>query len=136
MLVYLIKEVRDIYNLDIQSITLRLDSGRRFCTNERFSDNTYINLNFNNPESADEYTEGLFENVLGMVPLRSHIDAGHHRWLRFETEDGKILEIRPDHGISGGWKSRSKYLNLDGLGGMTEAYKEGADVLYYVIIKK
>lgn len=136
MLVYLIKEVRDIYNLDIQSITLRLDSGRRFCTNERFSDNTYINLNFNNPESADEYTEGLFENVLGMLPLRSHIDAGHHRWLRFETEDGKILEIRPDHGISGGWKSRSKYLNLDGLGGMTEAYKEGTDVLYYVIIKK
>lgn len=136
MLVYLIKEVRDTYNLDIQGVTLRLDSSRRFCSNNKFGDYTYINLNFETPESADEYTEGLFEDVLGVVPFRSHIDAGHHRWLRFETEDGKILEIRPDHGISGGWKSSSKYMNLDSLGGMTEAFREGGDVLYYVIIKK
>ena len=47
-----------------------------------------------------------------------------------------MLEIRPDHGISGGWKSSSKYMNLDSLGGMTEAFREGGDVLYYVIIKK
>lgn len=136
MLVYLIKELRDIYNLDIQSITLRLDSQRRYCSNDKFGDYTYINHNFDTPESADNYTEGLFSNVLGIIPFRSNIDAGHHRWLRFETEDEKILEIRPDHGISGGWKSRSKYLNLESLGGMTEAYKEGTDVLYYVIIKK
>ncbi len=130
MLVYLIKEVRDAYNLDIQTITLRLDSGRRYCTNDKFGDNTYINFNFDTPESADDYTEGLFEDALGIVPFRSHIDAGHHRWLRFETEDGKVLEIRPDHGISGGWRSSSKYMNLDSLGGMTEAYKDGGDVLY------
>ncbi len=136
MLVYLIQEVKETYNLDIQNVTLRLDSSRRFCANERFGDYTYINLNFDSPEAADEYTEELFDSVLGIVPLRSHIDAGHHRWLRFETEDGKILEIRPDHGISGGWKSSSKYMNLDSLGGMTEAYREGGDVLYYVIIKK
>lgn len=136
MLVYLIKEVRDTFKLNIQSITLRLDSGHRYCTNDRFGDNTYINLNFDTPESADEYTEKLFDNVLGIIPFRSHIDAGHHRWLRFETEDGKTLEIRPDHGISGGWKSSSKYMNLDSLGGMTEVYKDNIDILYYIIIKK
>lgn len=136
MLVYLIKEVKDTYSLDIRGVTLRLDSNSRFCSNDRFSDYTYINLNFDTPESADEYTEGLFEDVLGIVPIHSSVDAGHHRWLRFETEDGKTLEIRPDHGISGGWKSRSKYMNLDSLGGMTEAFREGGDILYYVIIKK
>lgn len=136
MLVYLIKEIRDTYNLDIQDVTLRLDSGRRYCTNDRFGDYTYINFNFDTPESADKYTKELFEDVLSVIPYHSHIDAGHHRWLRFETEDGKVLEIRPDHGISGGWKSSSKYMNLDSLGGMTEAFRDGGDVLYYVIIKK
>lgn len=136
MLVYLVKEIKDKYNLDIQSVTLRLESNRRFCSNDRFSENSYISMNFDSPESANEYTERLFDEVLDIVPFYSTIDPGHHRWLRIETEDGKILEIRPDHGISGGWKSNSKYLNLDSLGGMTEAYSSDSEILYYIIIKR
>ena len=136
MLVYLIKEMQQLFSFTIDNITLQLDSPKRKCVNERFNDWTPIGMNFPCKEDADEYTDNLFVNVLDVAPEHSFNDADHHRWLKIETEDGGRVEIRPDHGISGGYKSDSKYMNLDSLNGSVSVVRNNEDVLYYVIIKK
>ena len=136
MLVYLIKEVRDIFGFTIDTITLQLDSHKRKCTNDRFNDYTFISFNVPCAEEADKYTDDLIQKVLGIEAEHSPEDADHHRWLRIETKDGKRVEIRPDHGISGGYKSYSRYLNYKNLRGSVEARRGDGDVLYYVIVKR
>lgn len=135
MLVYLIKDMRDLFGFTINNVMLQLDSPRRRCENDNFSDWIPINLNFPNSKEADEYTDRLFNDVLGIDAEHSFNDADHHRWLRFETEDGASVEIRPDHGISGGYRTRSKYLDIDTLDGSEEVNRNRDEkVLYYVII--
>lgn len=135
MLVYLINEMRSLFGFSIDSVKLQLDSPKRKCNNLYFSDYTYIHLNFENKDMADNYTDELFDKVLGVAPKHLLTDADHHRWLRIETEDGGMVEIRPDHGISGGYSSRSQYMNLNSLGGSVRVYRNDEDVLYYIIIK-
>ena len=136
MLVYLIDEMRNLFGFSIDNITLQLDSPKRKCVNERFNDWTPISMNFSSKEEADKYTDQLFLDIFGIDPEHSFNDADHHRWLRINTEDGALVEIRPDHGISGGYRSDSKYMNLDTLSGSVSVVRNNEDVLYYVIIKK
>ena len=136
MLVYLISEMKNIFGFTIDNITLQLDSPKRKCNNDRFNDWTPINMNFSSKEDADEYTDNLFQDVLNINPEHSSNDADHHRWLKIGTEDGGCVEIRPDHGISGGYRSDSKYMNLDSLNGSVSVVRNNEDILYYVIIKK
>ena len=136
MLVYLVKEMRDLFGFSIDNVTLQLDSPKRKCTNERFGDWTPISMNFDDKAKADEYTDKLFQKEVGIDPEHSFNDADHHRWLRIETEDGGLVEIRPDHGISGGYRSDSKYMNLDSLTGAVSVVRNNEEVLYYIIIKK
>lgn len=136
MLVYLIKEMKDLYGFSINSVLLQLDSPKRKCHNDNFNDWTYIYKNFGDVKEADNYTSQLFENVLEVEATFSGADAGHHRWLRFEPTDGGVVEIRPDHSISGGYHSRSQYMNLDVLNGKVHVTRHDEDVLYYVIIRK
>lgn len=137
MLVYLIDDMRSIFGFNIQSVGLRLDSPRRKCENDRFNDYSYISSNFPTAQEADDYTESLFEDVLDVTPIFSSHDAKHPRWLKIETEDGGSVEIRPDHGISGGWRSKATYMNLDSLDGNVVASRYPDEVvLYYIIIKK
>lgn len=110
--------------------------GKRRCQNDRFNDWTPISFNFESKEDADAYTDRLFLDVLNIDPEHSFNDADHHRWLKIETTDGNLVEIRPDHGISGGYKSESKYMNLDSLNGSVRVVRNNEDVLYYIIIKK
>ena len=135
MLVYLIKEMRDLFGFSIKTLTLQLDSPRRRCQNYAFSDNSVINYNWENASDADAYTDELCENVLGITPTHSSLDADHHRWLRIETEDGGKVEIRPDHGISGGYHSYFHYVDLDNLDDQVLVFRNNEDVLYYIIIK-
>ena len=135
MLVYLIKEMRDLFGFSIKTLTLQLDSPRRRCQNYAFSDNSVINYNWENASDADAYTDELCENVLGITPTHSSQDADHHRWLRIETEDGGKVEIRPDHGISGGYHSYFHYVDLDNLDDQVMVFRNNEDVLYYIIIK-
>jgi superfamily II DNA/RNA helicase/rubrerythrin len=136
MLVYLIQEIKNLFGLTINNVTLQLDSPKRKCNNEHFNDWTYINLNFEKKEDADEYTNNLFKKVLDVEPDFSPNDADHHRWLKIETTEGGIVEIRPDHGISGGYKSDSKYMNLNTLNGSVLVTRNNEEVLYYIIIRK
>ena len=134
MLVYLIKGMKDLFGFTIQNVMLQLDSRKRKCDNERFNEYTTINLNFPSKEEADNYTDKLFNDLFGVDAEHSFKDADHHRWLRIETEDGAYVEIRPDHGISGGYRTSSTYLNIDSLGGSVQVTRNDENVLYYVII--
>lgn len=136
MLVYLINEMKNLFGFTIDNITLQLDSPKRKCVNDRFNDWTPISLNFSSKEEADEYTDNLIQDVFDIDPEHSFQDADHHRWLKIETANGGRVEIRPDHGISGGYRSDSKYMNLDSLNGSVRVTRNNEDVLYYVIIKK
>ena len=136
MLVYLIKEMQDMFGFTIGKLTLQLDSPRRRCQNSGFSVNSPINHNWEEVHDADSYTDELCENVLGVTPVHSSQDADHHRWLRLELPGGKKVEIRPDHGISGGYHAYSQYMDLDNLDEQTPVYRNNEDVLYYIIIKQ
>ena len=135
MLVYLVKEMREQFGFSINSFTLQLNSPRRKCQNYTFSENSVINHNWDNASDADSYTDEICFNVLGLIPIHSSQNADHHRWLRIELEDGRKVEIRPDHGISGGYHSYSQYMDLDNLDDQVMVYRNNEDVLYYIIIK-
>lgn len=137
MLTYLIDEMRSLFGFTIRDITLQLDSPRRKCVNGNLKDDTPIFLNFDSAVAADEYTDALIEDVLGIAPEHSHLDANHHRWLRIASSKGTV-EIRPDHGISGGWKSNATYMSIHRLDGNTfvKRHREDEEILYYVIIKR
>lgn len=135
MLVYLIKELQTLFRFNILDISLQLDSQRRRCNNEKFNGYTYISNNFDSCENADRYTDELIMDVFDIDPEHSFLTADHHRWLKLVTSDGSKVEIRPDHGISGGWTSQELYKNLDKLDGNVRVIKKNEDVLYYVIIK-
>ena len=136
MLVYLIKELKAIYGFSIDNVMLQLDSPRRNCENERFNDWTYITFNFPNKHDADSYTDSLFVDVLGVDAEHSFEDAAHHRSLKIEAEGGGSVEIRFDHSVSGGYKSDSKYMNLDSLNGSVGVVRNDEDVLYYIIMNR
>ena len=136
MLVYLIKEMRTLFGFSIDKVILQLDSPKRKCNNDHFNDYMFINMNFASKEDADDYTDTLFTDVLDIEPEHSKNDADHHRWLRIETAEDGLVEIRPDHGISGGFRSGSKYMNLNTLTGTVSVDRNNEDVLYYVIMKK
>ncbi len=137
MLVYLINDMKQIFNFSIDSVCLQLQSFNRQCNNERFNDYTHIHHNFRSVEDADKYTQKLFQDVLNIQPDFLDEDANHHRWLRISTDSGSMVEIRPDHSISGGYVSYSQYMNIDTLNGNNvEVIRKSDDVLYYMIIKK
>lgn len=135
MLVYLIKEMQNMFGFKIGSLTLQVDSPKRKCENDRWGANSPIGYNWTNPVEADEYTKQQCEFVLWVKPTFSTQDADHHRWLRMELPDGKRIEIRPDHGICGGYRSYSRYQDVDFLDENVIAYRTNEDVLYYIIIK-
>ena len=135
MLVYLVKEMRDLFGFTIRNLTLQLDSSKRRCLNNSWTNNTFIGLNWYSAEKADEFTDNLCFNVLGLSPSHSTQDADHHRWLRLDLGDGRKVEIRPDHGISGGYRSYAQYADRDNLDDQLMVYRNNEDVLYYIIIK-
>jgi hypothetical protein len=133
MLVYLIKELRDLFGFSIKDVILQLNPDR-VCTSEIFNDWTYIFSNFPDAKDADEYTKELFSNILNINPTFED-GATHHRWIKFETEAG-CVEIRFDHSISGGWKSMKQYRDKDTLDGSVIVTRKDKEILYYMIIKR
>ena len=75
---------------------------------------------------------------MDITPNFSSIIPDHYRWLRIQPlGEDKYVEIRPDHGILGGWKSSHIYGDLNY---MTEyskiESKDDISIVYYLIIKK
>ena len=138
ILVYLIKSMKDRYGFNISKVELMFKSPTRDCHNLKWSYNSYIGFNFPDEQDADAYVQELFENVLSITPVFSQMKPDHHRWLLFQPKDEKgFVEIRPDHGISGGWISPERYIDADILDEST-AIKTAmdTDIVYYLLIKK
>lgn len=140
MLVYLIKELRDEYKFSIKDVSLKVQSRpeKRNCYNPRYSPSSFITFNFPDENDADAYTKKCFEDVLGITPVFSTMVPDHYRWIRIQPEgENCYIELRPDHGISGGWQSSDRYCDLDYLDGSAMAdIKPGDSALYYLLLKK
>ena len=136
LLVNLIKSMQERYGFNISGITLMLHGPSRDCHNPRYNEYTYIGYNFPNEDMADKFINDLFEDTLNVTPMFSTMRPDHHRWLLFEPENESChVEIRPDHGISGGWDSPARYEDLDFLDKET-IIRMKTPIVYYLIIKK
>lgn len=139
MLVYLIKELGDIYHFNIRNVLLQIENSQGVNSGRRTSnDYTHISSNFNSTEERDNYIENLFSNVLDVDVDFSPNMAEHHRWLSIRTQEGASLEIRPDHGISGGWWCGTTYYDIDMVDESTIVKKNNKshDWIYYILVKK
>ena len=138
LLVYLIKEMKDVYKFEIGSVDLQFNGPKRRCDNFQWNDYTWITLNFPDTESADDYVQDLFQSVLDVQPNFSNIKPDHYRWLRLQPEgEDAYVELRPDHGIGGGWISDERYKDLDYLDETTQIkMKPDTDIVYYLLTKK
>ena len=141
LLVYLIKSIRDDYSFSLSSVTLKLKSNRRKCENPlwyRLGDQTYICYNFPDEQSADKYIVDTFKDILGITPVISQEEPDHYRWIRLQESGAKsFVEIRPDHGIGGGWDSKERYMDLDYLDGSVKMESDAdQEPLFYLLIEK
>ena len=151
ILVGVIDELRSIFSFTIadNGLTFRIKPRNTFggrVLNGYYTPQTAVHDNFDIVSSRDNYLIALSENVLGVIPALPYSQfIDHHRWLRIKNDDGDILEIRPDHGIAGGWNTLNASLSyddydlinpvLDGNCLVTKEYNN-TDILYYVIFQK
>ena len=137
MLVYLLKNFKDHYGFNISRLNLQFRGPKRKCANNLLGPSTYISFNFADERDADDYTEGLCKDELGVTPIFSSISPDHCRWIRFLPENGdRYVEFRPDHGIDGGWESSSKYNDLAWLDDTTPVRSKGIKSVFYLLVKK
>ena len=140
LLVGLIKEIAERYNLTIDSLSFMLDADG--CNGYSWYDFAFIKKAFESNTERDRFLKDLCNEEFEVSPVISTNQNDHYRWLRFRTGDGSTVEIRPDHGISGGWHSPLKYKDLDGLSRPVPFSKNKSQdrpeesILYYVSIKK
>jgi hypothetical protein len=138
ILTYMIAEIKNLFSCKIDNVTLQLESHKRNitgCYNEYQS----ISRNFADEQSCSEFLQELFDDILN-VKYSEKPNTKHHRWLRFTSPKG-TLELRPDHGIDGGWFTRATYNDLNrGIDHSNIVVSKSghgtADVIYYVIMSK
>lgn len=139
ILVYLIKELKETYNFEINEIALQIQGTKRNCSNPKWDDSTWISWSYPYAAMADRYIKKVFEDVLGITPIFSKIEPDHYRWMRFNpVGESNHIEIRPDYGILGGWHSPYIYRELDYITGLSkiETKDNVAAIVYYLIIRK
>jgi hypothetical protein len=138
ILVNLIKEVKETYDFEINDVHLQIQGPKRNCYNDKWSDYTWLSWSFPNSNEADKYIREVFEEYLDITPSFSPIIPDHFRWLRFQPlGENKYIEIRPDHGILGGWQSKQVYGDLYYITEYSEIEcKDNISLVYYLIIKK
>lgn len=114
MLSGLIKEMATLYNMTIDSIALDLDGNS--CVNNSTNKiplrDQYIRYNFDTQAYRDAFIMKLIKSETGVMPTIGINQKDHHRWLRFTNSTGEMVEIRPDHGVGGGWESSLKHKDL------------------------
>ena len=138
ILVYMIKGIRDTYNLHIDKIYLQIQGKKRNCSNSFWDEyTTWLSWSYPTAQDADDYVKEIFEKVLNITPIFSSISPDHCRWLKIlPIGDTRNVEIRLDHGIGGGWEADYKYCDLDIIDEHSEVRsKSGEDYVYYLLIK-
>ena len=138
MLVYFIKNVKDVYGFQINKVELKVNGPKRKCDNSSWSLNDYIGYNFADQRNADEFIKKLFVDILGVTPIFSNMVPDHCRWLKF-TPSGAVgnIEFRPDFGVAGGWQSSETYRSLQWIDeNMVIDTKRRTRIVYYLFINK
>ena len=138
ILAYMIKEVKDLFHCDIDHITLQLDSKKRKW-GDGFNNYNYIYSNFENLDACNTFMENIFNDVLDS-DYYEEPNVKHHRWLKFTSPRG-CVELRPDHGIDGGWFTHTRYCDIEYMNDYSNIYVSKkdygqADVIYYIIINR
>ena len=141
MLAGLIVEIQNFYHLSIDAVDLFLDAS--LCDNSRQNDYTKIGYSYKCNSDRDEFITDLIEKGIGITPSILINNTHHHRWLKIVTIDGDVFEIRPDHGLSGGWYSALQYGDLPYLGNSPVTFKKNKkngkpeeSILYYLRLTK
>ena len=151
ILIGVINELMHLFSFTIANdgLTFYLKSPRtlgRTIINSDYSSSSNISEGFENVAARDIYLSSLSDFVLGLTPeLPANRFVDHHRWLRIKNTAGDVLEIRPDHGIAGGWATVNASLTYDDYDQinpsldenclLTKAYNT-TDILYYIIFQK
>lgn len=137
MLAYMIKGMREKYGFNINSVSLQIQGQKRNCKNIHWNQYSWLSYSYDDELMADEYIKETFENVLGITPDFSTIQPDHCRWLRIKpVGEDNYIEIRPDHGIMGGWTTNLKYIDIDYVDENTSIFtKANTSLVYYLIIK-
>lgn len=138
ILTYMIEEIKTLFSCKIDNVTLQLESRKRNISGD-YNGYQSITRNFADEKSCNEFLIEQFNNVLKLDYLEAP-NTKHHRWLRFTSPKG-TLELRPDHGVDGGWFTRVTYNELNnGIDHANiEISKAGhgtADIIYYIIMNK
>lgn len=97
-----VKQIKEDYGFSIQ--TLRINVTRVNDRGDMSSSSTKIGESFRNNDKRNEFLVSALYELVGVTPEVS--DSGyiqHERCLTIKTEDGELC-IRPDAGISNGWK--------------------------------
>ena len=138
ILVNIIKEIKETYDFEINEVSLQIQGPKRNCHNDRWNPYTWISWSFPDSDAADNYIREVFEEYLDITPVFSTIIPDHYRWLRFKpVGEDKYIELRPDHGILGGWQSNHIYRDLMYINEYTKIEsKDNISIVYYLIIKK
>ena len=138
ILVNLIKEIKETYNFEINEVSLQIQGPKRNCYNDRWNPYSYLSWSFPDENTADGYIQEVFEDYLDITPNFSSIIPDHFRWLRFQPlDEDKYVELRPDHGILGGWQSNHVYRDLKYINEYSKIEsKDNISIVYYLIIKK
>jgi hypothetical protein len=138
ILTYMIEEIKTLFSCKIDNVTLQLESRKRNISGY-YNGYQSITRNFADENSCNKFLKELFEDVLNLK-YDEEPNTKHHRWLRFTSPKG-TLELRPDHGIDGGWFTRVTYNELNN--GINHANIEiskaehgTADIIYYIIMNK
>lgn len=138
MAIGLINELKGIYGFEISSIDFRVAGKKRNCNNDDWTEYSYASDNYYNEQAANEDILEECERKLNIIPTISSQTANHHRYLKFETAEGCTLEIRPDHGIAGGWMTNIVFRDIrnDQPLAFVKNRKKDEDILYYLLFKK
>ena len=138
ILVNIIKEIKETYDFEINEVSLQIQGPKRNCSNDRWNRYTWVSWSFPDSDTADDYIKEVFEEYLDITPNFSTIIPDHFRWLRFQPMgEDRYVELRPDHGIVGGWQSSHVYGDLQYINEYSEIEsKDNTSIVYYLIIKK
>jgi superfamily II DNA/RNA helicase len=131
ILANMIQKIQESYNFRITRLNLLLSNA----TNERVP--KFLNHNFESTTERDEYLSNLLKQNLGenLNFIFTNEHRPHYRSIVIRSDNG-VFEVRPDHGIGGGWKCLgyfNEYPQLNGQHILERDFYE--DILYYILFE-
>lgn len=136
MLYFLLVELASKYRFIVESLKLKINTADDWGT-QPIQPYHYITKYFVDKYERNNYLLHLFSNQHYPITPSIETNNNHHRFIKIISEKGS-LEVRPDHGIGGGWTSSIRY--RDPVNNRTLIQKDTnaktQDTIFYVLIDK